>query len=81
MADRDRAYAPEIALNGRTKALNNAAIISDGRIIDAREPFNIPSAWRKATGMRLRIARGNLRARVCERDTRARARAPRGKQR
>lgn len=30
LADRDHAYAPEIALNGRTKALNNAAIISDG---------------------------------------------------
>jgi len=30
LADRDHAYAPEIALNGRTKALNNAAIVSDG---------------------------------------------------
>lgn len=46
-ADRDHAYAPEIALNGRTKALNNAAIISDGvlsiraRPRDRRELFNI----------------------------------------
>lgn len=46
-ADRDRAYAPEIALNGRTKALNNAAIISDGVLSiyarPARELFNILS--------------------------------------
>lgn len=35
-ADRDRAYASEIALNGRTKALNNAAIITDG-ILSIRE--------------------------------------------
>lgn len=31
-ADRDRAYTPEIALNGRTRALNNMAIISDGAL-------------------------------------------------
>lgn len=48
LADRDHAYAPEIALNGRTKALNNAAIISDGVLsIRARaagaELFNILS--------------------------------------
>lgn len=41
--DRDRAYAPEIALNGRTKALNNAAIISDGVLPIRARLFNILS--------------------------------------
>lgn len=36
LADRDHAYAPEIALNGWTKALNNATIISDVLSIRAR---------------------------------------------
>lgn len=42
-ADRDRAYASEIALNGRTKALNNAAIISDGVLSIRARLFNILS--------------------------------------
>lgn len=78
-ADRDRAYASEIALNGRTKALNNAAIISDGRIIDAREPASRLIYFRRIAkgyrGIHDRVSPGNLYTRVRAHAIRARARA------